>query len=175
MNRALAMMPLIGLLGLAILGAANLQREAKPSTSLSDGRQAPTQAVASLDSASDLTFADGRHDKPVIVNLFASWCAPCEQEHPFLMALGEAFPERTYGLLYKDSAANGRAFLDRLGDPFTGIGLDPDGQYGLEFGLTGVPETFVIAPDGEILLHVRGVITPQTQEQIVGLMSPAAG
>ncbi|HZZ35838.1 MAG TPA: DsbE family thiol:disulfide interchange protein [Caulobacteraceae bacterium] len=86
---------------------------------------------------------------PVLINFYASWCAPCIQEAPALMAL-KAEGVRVVGIAYKDAPADSAAFLTRYGDPFAQVVTDRDGRAGLEFGLTGVPETYAIDAAGVI-------------------------
>ncbi|MEM9669582.1 MAG: redoxin family protein [Pseudomonadota bacterium] len=170
MTRWLAALPLIALIGLAVVGAQNLLREEKPTMALSDNRAAPTRSFPILSSTEDISFNPPPDGAPIVVNLFASWCAPCEVEHPLLMELGRRHPDRMHGLLYRDNPENGAAFLSRLGNPFTTVAVDEDGQGGLDFGLTGVPETFVIRPDGTIALHIRGPLTPDDLKRISQLL-----
>ncbi|KPH75032.1 DsbE family thiol:disulfide interchange protein [Bosea vaviloviae] len=110
-----------------------------------DGRPVPAFGMADL--------ATGR---ATIVNVFASWCAPCRVEHPFLVALADAPAVKAgkvavVGLNYKDEAENARRFLDALGNPYSAVGVDRPGRAAIEWGVYGVPETFVIGPDGRIL------------------------
>ncbi len=91
-----------------------------------------------------------------IVNVFASWCAPCRVEHPFLVALSEAPAVKAgrvalLGLNYKDEPENARRFLGALGNPYSAVGTDSAGRAAIEWGVYGVPETFVIGADGRIL------------------------
>ena len=171
MKRWLAILPLFALLALGAVGAQNLLRDKQPGAGLSDGRPAPTRTFDRLDSAAPLSFHEGANGRPIVVNLFASWCAPCEVEHPILLELARTHPDQTFGVLYRDTPDKGQAFLQRLGNPFKAVALDPDGQGGLDFGLTGVPETFVVSADGQILLHVRGILTPATLAEIQALIS----
>lgn len=106
------------------------------------------------------TNADLAGDGVTVVNMWASWCAPCRAEHPFLMALAETPGLRMVGVNYKDKPAAGRRFLAELGDPFETVAFDPDGQAAVAFGLTGVPETFVLNSKGEILYRHVGPINP---------------
>lgn len=171
MTRWLAILPFLALLGLAFIGVQNLMRDDKPTASLADNRPAPLRTFPALETGSpSLVFNPPPDGEAVIVNLFASWCAPCELEHPLLLALAEQHPGRLYGILYKDDVARGEAFLTRLGNPFHAIGTDEDGQGGLDFGLTGVPETFVISADGHVLLHIRGPLTPDNLIDIDALL-----
>ena len=128
-------------------------------------RTAPDRAFERLEGGT-LRFAPTPNGRTIAVNLFASWCAPCEAEHPRLTALAEAHPGQVYGVLYKDTPANGRKFLEEHGNPYADIVLDPSGQGGLDFGLTGVPETFVISADGEILEHIAGPLDAAAVKQV---------
>jgi cytochrome c biogenesis protein CcmG/thiol:disulfide interchange protein DsbE len=94
-----------------------------------------------------------------LVNVFASWCVPCRAEHPLFMELGEIGEVPLYGINYKDPPEQARAWLDELGDPYTRIGADRDGRVGIEWGVYGVPETYVIAADGTIAYRHVGPIT----------------
>lgn len=170
MKRILAAVPLLALIGLGAIGAQNLLRDDKPSAGLSDGRAAPQIAFDLIDGSGQVKFHEGARGKPVVVNLFASWCGPCKVEHPLLMELARTHPDQTFGILYRDSAENGQQFLAQLGNPFKAVALDPEGQGGLDFGLTGVPETFVVSAEGQILQHVRGVLTPEALEEIRSLL-----
>ena len=110
-----------------------------------DGRPVPAFGMT------DLTGG-----RATIVNVFASWCAPCRVEHPFLVALADAPAVKAgkvavVGLNYKDEAENARRFLGALGNPYSAVGVDRPGRAAIEWGVYGVPETFVIGPDGRIL------------------------
>ncbi|MEM7005713.1 MAG: redoxin family protein [Pseudomonadota bacterium] len=170
MTRWLAVIPLVALIGLALVGVQNLLREEKPTSSLADNRPAPTRSFPALLSDGDIAFNPPTDGKPIVVNLFASWCAPCEVEHPLLIELGRRHPGRLHGLLYSDQPENGASFLQRLGNPFQTVGVDENGQGGLDFGLTGVPETFVIDANGIISLHIRGPLSPDDLDRIAALL-----
>lgn len=110
-----------------------------------DGQPVPSFAMADL--------GKGR---ATIVNVFASWCAPCRVEHPQLVALSDAPAVKQgkvalVGFNYKDEADNARRFLGALGNPFSAVGVDRAGRGAIEWGVYGVPETFLIGPDGRIL------------------------
>lgn len=170
MNRWLYALPLIALTAFAGLGLVQLFDGHKP-TFERISRDAPQTVFAPLFGEEPIVFATLPQEEPVIVNLWASWCTPCLAEHPRLMELSKRYPGRVHGLLFEDTAQNGRAFLDRHGNPFTSVAMDPTGQGGLEFGLTGVPETFVIAPGGEIILHLRGQLTTDALPQLHAAMA----
>jgi cytochrome c biogenesis protein CcmG/thiol:disulfide interchange protein DsbE len=86
-----------------------------------------------------------------LVNVWASWCAPCREEHPLLMALARDGRFDIAGLNYKDKAENARRFLGDLGNPFSAVGSDTNGRAAIEWGVYGVPETFLVGRDGRIL------------------------
>jgi len=96
-----------------------------------------------------------------IVNVFASWCLACRDEHPLLMQLAASGVVPIHGLNYKDKPDDAAKWLDDLGDPYTRTGADISGQVGIEWGVYGVPETFVIDRDGRIAHKHIGPITPQ--------------
>jgi cytochrome c biogenesis protein CcmG/thiol:disulfide interchange protein DsbE len=101
----------------------------------------------------------------MLVNFFASWCAPCEIEHPVLMQL-KAERVRLVGIAYKDAPQNTQAFIGRLGDPYAEVLVDREGRAGIEFGLTGVPETYVVGRDGMILAKHTGPLTPEAARRL---------
>lgn len=94
-----------------------------------------------------------------LVNVFASWCAPCRVEHPLLMQIADTEGLQVIGLNYKDRIPAARDFLAELGNPYGAIGVDTDGRAGIEWGVYGVPETFVVGPDGAIRAKHVGPLT----------------
>lgn len=100
-----------------------------------------------------------------IVNVFASWCTACRDEHPLWMALARSRVVPVHGLNYKDKPDDAARWLDELGDPYTRTGADLDGRVGIDWGVYGVPETFVIDKRGVIRHKVIGAITPKIVEK----------
>lgn len=164
MRRWVFALPVVVLVLFGLLGAWRMLYPAKGEFERVS-RAAP-EFVFELRDGGSLTFAPPPGGETVAVNLFASWCAPCEAEHPLLMKLGAAHPGQLYGILYKDTPENGDNFLTRLGNPFTSVALDPEGRGGLDFGLTGVPETFVISGDGDVILHINGPLDEASLKKI---------
>lgn len=107
------------------------------------------------------TLKDG---KIKLVNIFASWCAPCRVEHPFLMELKRQ-GVTIHAIDYKDTEPEARLFLAELGSPFERIGKDRDGRVAIDWGVSGVPETFVVNGEGRILYQHIGPLTRQIVEQ----------
>ena len=106
-----------------------------------------------------------------LVNVFASWCAACRQEHPFLMRLDREKVVPIHGLNYKDRPEDAADWLDALGDPYSRTGADIDGRVGIDWGVYGVPETFVVDRNGYIAYKQIGPITPEIwEEQIEPLL-----
>ncbi|MBY0564625.1 MAG: DsbE family thiol:disulfide interchange protein [Hyphomonadaceae bacterium] len=167
MKRVLAFLPLIALAALVAVSAFLLLRGGERESFASGmvDRPAPTYAVTRL-GGGDLVTSDAMRGRPYIINIFASWCTPCRAEHPVLMALEER-GVAIVGVAYKDEAEDTQRFLDELGDPFAVVGMDPDGRLGLELGVTGAPETFVVDRDGVIRAVHRGPLTPDVVERTI--------
>lgn len=107
--------------------------------------------------------------KVTLVNVFASWCGPCRDEHPVLMALAADRRFDIAALNYKDRPDNARRFLGELGNPFRAIGADETGRTAIDWGVYGVPETFLVGKDGKILYKHVGPLTP---EAVAGQLLP---
>lgn len=153
------LLPLAVFLGLGAIFLAQLRsgKQASEIESVLVGKTIPSlvlPAVAGRDGAGfdSTTLKSGR---PSIVNFWATWCAPCKIEHPQLLAL-KARGVAVHGVLYRDKADKAAEYLKELGDPFTMLGDDPKGLTGIEFGITGVPETFVIDGAGKVVLRFQG-------------------
>ena len=138
------------------------------------GRSAPTFNLEALAESGKpgLSDLDLRQGRTTVVNLFASWCGPCRIEHPILrqIANNEILKEkgvRLVGIAYKDEPANARTFLSTEGDPYSAIGVDFKGRAGIDWGLTGVPETFIVRGDGTIAYKYTGPITEQAFRETV--------
>ncbi|MDE1936061.1 DsbE family thiol:disulfide interchange protein [Bradyrhizobium sp.] len=98
--------------------------------------------------------------KVSLVNVWASWCVPCHDEAPLLTELGHDKRLQVVGINYKDSAENARRFLGRYGNPFGVVGVDANGRASIEWGVYGVPETFIVGREGTILYKLVGPVTP---------------
>jgi cytochrome c biogenesis protein CcmG/thiol:disulfide interchange protein DsbE len=156
--------------------AIGLTRDPSTLPSALIGKPAPEFSLPALEGRDDrgLSRAD-LGGKPMLVNMFASWCVPCRMEHPLLTRLKEQ-DVIVQGINYKDRPQDARAWLARHGNPYRQVALDRAGQAGLDWGVYGVPETYVLGPDGRILFKQIGPVTPQAWERdIRPLLSPGAG
>lgn len=150
-----------GLIALIILGGFLLALDREDSQNLPStliDRPAPDFTLGPLrDGEPGLSTADLHVPGAKLVNIWASWCGPCRVEHPFVEALAaEGIP--IYGINYKDDPENAERFLAELGDPYTIIGADRKGRAGIEWGVYGVPETFVIDGKGNVIYKHIGPI-----------------
>lgn len=151
MSRWLTLLPLVVLAGLGVLFATyGLHHNPQVQPHALVGKPVPDVTLPSLDDGTPVKVRDLAKSGPVIINFYASWCAPCEVEAPMLMQM-KANGVRMVGIAYKDAPAKTQAFLARLGDPFAQRLVDRDGAAGIEFGVTGVPETYLVGADGIIL------------------------
>jgi cytochrome c biogenesis protein CcmG, thiol:disulfide interchange protein DsbE len=115
-----------------------------------------------LSSAPDQPFSSHLwRGKVIVLNAFASWCLPCAAEHPVLMRLAESGKAEIYGLAWKDKPEKIEAWLAGRGNPYRMVGIDEKGAATVALGLTGVPETFVIGPDGTIAWHYKSNLTDE--------------
>ena len=165
MRRLLFVLPVLLFLALAGYFALALRPDYDPHAlpSAMIDKEAPPFALAGLHGEG--IARDALKGGPVLINFFASWCVPCRVEHPLLMRLSEREHVPLYGIAYKDRAEDAAKLLAQLGDPYRRIGLDPDGRTGLDFGVYGVPETYVIDADGHIRKRFVGPLTAQQVEQ----------
>ncbi|MFH3478872.1 DsbE family thiol:disulfide interchange protein [Xanthobacter variabilis] len=173
----LVALPLVLFLALASLFFSRLETGGDPSRvpSALVGRAAPEvvlEPLAGLNRAGvpvpgfDVADLKG---KPTLVNVWASWCAPCREEHPLLMEIAKDPRLRLVGLNYKDAPDNARRFLGQYGLPYAAVGVDPKGRAAIDWGVYGVPETFVLDRNGVI---VHKFVGPLTQETVTNTLMP---
>lgn len=136
------------------------------------GKPAPAFALPQLGQPEQRIARDDLLGKVWVLNVFASWCAPCRVEHPLVTDLAKRKLAPVYGLNYKDKPADATQWLATLGDPFAAVLVDADGRTGIDFGVYGVPETFVIDQRGIVQFKHIGPLTPDAvSEQIVPLLA----
>ncbi len=174
LGRRLAVMaPLALFAGLAAIFLVSLERGGDPSLvpSVLIGKPAPPTDLQPVEGLAlpGLATADLASGKPMLVNVWASWCAPCRQEHPVLEALAKDPRLTLVGINYKDKSDNARAFLGQLGNPFARIGADPSGRTAIDWGVYGVPESFLV--DGKGVIRFK-FIGPLTDEAVATVLLP---
>ncbi len=158
MNRyLLSLAGFLVLVGFLALGL-NLDPREVPSPLID--KPAPAFSAALLSQPEKQVTRDDLLGKAWVLNVWASWCAPCRDEHPLWVAYAKRSPVPIYGLNYKDKNDAGAAWLRQLGDPYAESLTDPDGRIGIDYGVYGVPETFVIDRRGIVRLKHTGPITP---------------
>jgi cytochrome c biogenesis protein CcmG/thiol:disulfide interchange protein DsbE len=165
MRRAVYLLPVIMFLALAGYFALALRPDYDPHelrSALLD-KEAPQFSLAGLNGPG--VARDALKGGPVLINFFASWCVPCRVEHPLLMRLAERDHVPLYGIDYKDQPEDATKLLTQFGDPYRSVGLDRDGRVGLDFGVYGVPETYVIDSTGHIRKRFVGPLTAQQVEK----------
>lgn len=172
-RRLLVLAPLLLFLGLAALFLIQLLsgRDVAEIPSALIGQVAPETNLPPLEGMS-LPGLDSRAfaGKVTLVNVWASWCGPCRDEHPFLLALSQDKRFSIAGLNYKDAPENARRFLGGLGNPYSAIGVDSAGRAAIEWGVYGVPETFLVGKDGKIVFKHVG---PLSEQAVASSLLPA--
>jgi len=172
----IAILPLVLFLGLAGLFYSLLTTEGRdtsalPSALLND--PAPRLIVPELSGVAvngaqvPGINGDTFFGKLSVVNIFASWCVPCRQEHPQIVALGKDRRIQLVGINHKDSNRNARAFLEELGNPYDVIGVDRNGRASIEWGVYGVPETFLVDKNGIIFYKKIGPISEKELKSVI--------
>ncbi|MEO8836494.1 MAG: DsbE family thiol:disulfide interchange protein, partial [Caldimonas sp.] len=125
------------------------------------GKPAPKFSLARLDDANKIVKLDDLRGKAFILNVWASWCVACREEHPVLVEFAKKRMVPIYGLNYKDTRVDAKAWLAGFGNPYDASFFDEDGRVGIDFGVYGVPETFVIDGNGIIRMKHIGPLTPE--------------
>ena len=154
-------LPLLLFLGLALMLAAGLGRDPKEVPSPLIGKPAPAFTLARLDDATQSIKRDDLLGKVWVLNVWASWCVACREEHPLLVEFSRRKTVPVYGLNYKDTRPDGLRWLANFGNPYDASLFDNDGKVGIDFGVYGVPETFIIDKQGVIRFKHIGPLTPE--------------
>ena len=159
-------LPLIALAGLVAVFAFSINRDPGLVRSVLIDRPAPAFVLDAVPELGVPGFDTADLKGQVsVVNVFASWCIPCRAEHPLLMALNDFADVRLLGINQADAPENARAFLAELGNPYAAVGADRDRRISIDWGVYGVPETFVVDPNGIITFKHVGPLTPETVER----------
>ena len=153
-------LPLLGFLILAGFLARGLNLDPREVPSPLIGKPSPTFALTRLDDPATTFKRDDMLGKVWMLNVWASWCVACREEHPLLVEFSKRGLVPIYGLNYKDKRPDGQGWLARFGNPYNASLFDDDGRVGIDFGVYGVPETFIIDKQGVIRLKHIGPLTP---------------
>ena len=162
MNRIIILTPLIILLIICIFSFTYLlsgKDPNKPPSALLN-KDVPIFESSSLYNAKDIIKTKDIKNKKTLINFFASWCSPCKIEHPLFFEIRKKYPELyLLGFNHKDPTSDAKKYLEDDGDPYDFVGVDSDGLIALEFGVFGLPETYLINEDGKIIYKFMGPIT----------------
>lgn len=180
---ALALLPLLLFGGFALVAGKMLYDQdvngldisAIPSALIGTG--APSLSLPPLEGSNLPALTDAAiKGKLTLVNVFASWCIPCRQEHPLLQELSKDSRITVVGINYKDRPDNALRFLGELGNPFAAIGIDPNGKAAIDWGVYGIPESYLVGADGTILYKKVGPFDARSIERdLLPVIAAAAG
>ena len=166
------LIPLAAFCVLVIFLAIGLTRDPRDVPSPLKDKPAPAFRLPQLAAAEKSFSPEDMKGKVWLFNVWASWCVSCRQEHPLLVAFSKEGKVPVVGLNYKDQLADAKNWLARFGDPYLLSAVDADGRVGIDYGVYGVPETYVIDKAGTIRMKHTGPITPESlQKQILPLVA----
>jgi cytochrome c biogenesis protein CcmG/thiol:disulfide interchange protein DsbE len=173
----LALSPLVVLAGLIAVFAVSLNRDPSLIQSVLIDKPAPEFTLAPVEGTGVPGFDTAALTGEVtVVNVFASWCIPCRDEHPVLEALKQQTGVRLFGLNQKDAPENAVSFLNELGNPYDAIGADANGRTSIDWGVYGVPETFIVDAKGVIRFkHVGPLAMDDLADEIIPAIEKARG
>ena len=169
MRFSIAVIPLVLFAALAGVFLLNIDKDASVVPSVLIDNPAPEFSLPPLPGREKgLSRADLTQGEVSVLNVFASWCIPCRAEHPLIKRLSREANVPVYGLNYKEKAPeDGVKWLDELGDPYAAVGMDLSGRTGIDFGVYGVPETFIIDGNGQIRYKHVGPVTVEVLEKVL--------
>ena len=178
MNRWLSLIPLVVLVALAALFIGwSLKRDPAVKPDALVGQSIPETILPILTGdqpgPGHVDLKTAGVGRPMLVNVFASWCLPCKVEHPKLMGL-RARGVAVVGVAWKDAPADTRAFLDELGDPYSMVLVDQEGRAGLDLGITGAPETFAVNAMGKVVAKSSGPLVDdaEIERMVAAIQAP---
>jgi cytochrome c biogenesis protein CcmG/thiol:disulfide interchange protein DsbE len=163
MKRLVIALGAFGLLVLLLAVGLTLKPSEVPSPLI--GKPAPAFDLPLLERPTERLSPTALRGKVWVLNVWASWCAPCREEIPVLLSVAKAGEVPIYGLNYKDKREDALRLLAQFGNPYVASAVDADGRVGIDYGVYGVPETYVIDRDGVIRLKHIGPVTPETVAQ----------
>ncbi len=161
MKRIILVAPVLVFAIIGAFFAYGLTRDPSNIPSELINRPLPEFSLPAIEGFSEGLSTDDIKGEVALVNVFASWCVSCRFEHPVLMELAKSNAAPIYGLNWKDKPGDGKAWLDRYGNPYKRVGDDQDGRVAIDLGVTGAPETFIVDKHGRVRFKVTGPITEQ--------------
>lgn len=165
MKRLLFIVPVIAFMALVAFFGIGLTKDPKELPSQLIDRPLPQFALPGIEAGGGFTSV-ALKGEPALLNIFASWCAACPQEHPVLTRItGEGFP--VYGVAWKDKPQDTRDWITRFGNPYKAIAADETGRTAIDLGVTGVPETFIVDKRGRVRFKQIGPISPEVWEATI--------
>ncbi len=167
LGRLAFLLPIVAFAGIAILLSIGLPRDPSLLPSALIGKSVPTFSLPPVLGRTLGLSNNDLNGEVSLVNVFASWCVACRAEHPHLMRLKSAGIVPVHGINYKDRPADAAKWLDQLGDPYTRTGADLDGRVAIDWGVYGVPETFVVDRQGHVAYKQIGPITDQVLTETI--------
>ena len=167
-------LPLAAFIALAVLLASGLGRDTEELPTALAGKPLPAMQLPSLMRAGTDVTNELFVGHWTLLNVWATWCPTCYVEHPYLMKLA-AEGVRIVGLNYKDDDAKARDYLARYGNPFIDVPVDASGRYGIDLGVYGAPETYVINPQGKVVLRFVGELNDRSWQQRIAPVWPQEG
>ncbi|HET9161509.1 MAG TPA: DsbE family thiol:disulfide interchange protein [Caulobacteraceae bacterium] len=167
MKRWLAVIPLVVLAaGALMFWGKSLHREVQYQPTELVGQATPDVTLTPLRGGEPVSLKTAAQGRPVLINVFGSWCAACVVEHPLLVDLNKrGLP--VIGVAWRDKPEKTQAFLNSKGDPYTQVLMDPDGQAAIGLGITAAPESFLVDSKGQIIFKQTGPITPEVADLLI--------
>lgn len=165
MRRLIYLLPLLLFAGVGIAFFLGFERDPREIPSVLIDKPVPSFTLPPLPGRKEGLSSEGLKGDVTLVNVFASWCIPCKAEHPVITRLAREQGVTVRAINHKDKADDALAWLQRNGDPYASIGADLDGRVSIDWGVYGVPESFLVDRQGRIRFKHVGPLTPQVVEQ----------
>ena len=173
MNRTILIIPLIGLVIICLFFLIFILLEKNPNDPPSAllNKNLPTFSSINLYDKEEVFLSDSLEGKYTLINFFASWCTPCRAEHNLFFKIKEEIPELyILGFSHKDNLDDSKKYLEEEGNPYSFVGIDSDGKIAFDFGVFGLPETFIINKNGEIIYKHTGPLTKKIIEDEIAIL-----
>ena len=173
MNRTFLIMPLIGLVIICLFFLIFILLEKNPNDPPSAllNKNLPTFSSINLYDKEEVLLSDSLRGKYTLINFFASWCTPCRAEHHLLFKIKKEIPELfILGFSHKDDLDDSKKYLEEEGNPYSFVGIDSDGKIAFNFGVFGLPETFIINEDRKIIYKHTGPLTKKIIEDEIEIL-----